>query len=85
VRLAFAEAAAGRPAAAAEHLRAAALELGDRFAHAAALGILLVRAGRPAEALPWLRAARPSEAEYAEARRELARLEAAAGRPVPPP
>ncbi len=85
VRLAFAEAAAGRPAAAAEHLRAAARELGDRFAHAAALGILLVRAGRPAEALPWLRAARPSEAEYADARRELAKLEAAAGRPVPPP
>lgn len=84
VRLAFAEAAAGRPAAAAEHLRAAALRLGERFTHAAALGILLVRAGRPAEALPWLRAARPSEAEYAAARRELARLEAA-GHPVPPP
>jgi choline-sulfatase len=74
-RLAFAAHAAGDLAAAARHLEEAARLAPAEFAHAGALGILLVELGRPQEALPWLRASRPEEGDYARARAELARLE----------
>ena len=63
-RLAFAAHAAGDLAAAARHLEEAARLAPAEFAHAGALGILLVELGRPQEALPWLRASRPEEGDY---------------------
>ena len=63
-----------------EHLRRAA-GLGDPqdFAHAGALGLLLLRAGRSDEARTWLDSSRPPEAEFADARLALARLLLAQG------
>ena len=81
IRLGFAEHGAGRPADAVRHLLAAAEVTGnDAFPQPAALGILLARLGRAEEARPWLARARPQEGDFAEARFELAVLEAAAGR-----
>jgi arylsulfatase A-like enzyme/Tfp pilus assembly protein PilF len=81
IRLGFAAFAAGDPEAAAAHLRAAAELTGpEAFPHAGALGLILLRLERPGQARPWLARSRPGEAEFAEARYALARLEAAAGR-----
>ena len=78
-RLAFAEHGAGRIEDAARHLRdAAAASAPGEFPHAGALGLVLLQAGHRDEARAWLARSRPSEPEYAEARRALARLEAAA-------
>jgi arylsulfatase A-like enzyme/predicted TPR repeat methyltransferase len=77
-RLAFAEHGAGRIEDAARHLKAAdeASPPGE-FPHSGALGLVLLQAGHRDEARGWLARSRPSEPEYAEARRALARLEAA--------
>ncbi|HET8645126.1 MAG TPA: tetratricopeptide repeat protein, partial [Vicinamibacteria bacterium] len=81
IRLGFAEHGAGRTADAVRRLLAAAdLTGAAAFPHPAALGILLAQAGRAEEARPWLGRATRQEADYAEARFQLARLEAAAGR-----
>lgn len=83
VRLAFAEHAAGQIEAAATHLgRAASLAGQERFEYPSALGILLLQLGRPDEARRWLKRSRPEEEEFAEARLQLAILEADAGRSV---
>ncbi|MEP6993214.1 MAG: sulfatase-like hydrolase/transferase [Acidobacteriota bacterium] len=80
-RLAFAEYGAGQLEEAARHLSAEAQALpAEGFHHSAALGILLVQLGRTAEARPWLIRSRRDEAEYGEARLDLAILEAQAGR-----
>jgi Flp pilus assembly protein TadD len=80
-RLAFAEHGAGRIEDAARHLREAAqASAPGEFRHAGALGLVLLQAGRRGEARPWLAQSQPQEAEFAEARRELARLEAEASR-----
>lgn len=79
-RLAFAEHAAGRRAAAIASLqRLAQLTGEERFPHAGALGILLVQEGRGEEAHRWLARSRPEDGDYAEARFELAVLEARRG------
>ena len=78
-RLAFAEHAAGRTAEAAAHLTEAAQAAPDAFPHAGALGVLLVRLGREPAAREWLAKSRPAEADYAEARFQLARLLVKAG------
>ena len=77
-RLAFAEHAAGRIEDAARHLKATdeASPPGE-FPYAGALGLVLLQAGHRDEAQGWLARSRPSEPEYAEARRALAKLEAA--------
>jgi hypothetical protein len=75
-RLAFAEHAAGRTAEAAAHLAEAAALAPQSFAHAGALGVLLARLGRPG-ARDWLARSRPGEVDFAEARLQLARLDAA--------
>jgi arylsulfatase A-like enzyme/Tfp pilus assembly protein PilF len=75
IRLAFAEHGAGEPAAAAGHLEQAARMLGERFPHSGALGLVLMRLGKTNDARSWLARSRPGEAEYAEARVELALLE----------
>jgi choline-sulfatase len=75
VRLAFAEYAAGKTAEAAGHLTEAAALAPEAFAHAGALGIMLARLGRPG-ARSWLAKSRAGEADYGEARFELARLDA---------
>ena len=75
IRLAFAEYAAGRTAEAAAHLTEAAALAPDAFAHAGALGIMLARLGRK-DARSWLAKSRAGEADYGEARFELARLDA---------
>jgi choline-sulfatase len=81
--LADAEARAGNPAAAVALLdRLRAIE-GDGFTQRALLGLQLVRLGGLGTAAPWLRAALPDEPRFAEARLELARIEAAAGRGGP--
>jgi arylsulfatase A-like enzyme/tetratricopeptide (TPR) repeat protein len=81
VRLAFAEHAAGRDADAAGQLaKAGALSPPGRFAHSGALGLLLLKLGRAPEARRWLAASRPAEGDFAEARFQLALLEAAEGR-----
>jgi Flp pilus assembly protein TadD len=80
-RLAFAEYGAGQLEDAARHLRAEAeASAPGGFHHAAALGILLVELGRIQEARAWLERSRPEEAEYGEARLNLAILDATAGR-----
>jgi choline-sulfatase len=78
---AFAWRAGGRPADAARALqRAAALSAPDAFPHAASLGLSLLASGAPGDAArPWLARARPGELDFALARFELARLEAAGG------
>jgi arylsulfatase A-like enzyme/Tfp pilus assembly protein PilF len=79
-RLAFAEHAAGRRDAAARSLLALAKLTGEqRFSYAGALGILLAQEGRYDEARVWLARSRPEEADYPDARFELAALEAARG------
>ncbi len=83
IRLAFAEFAAGRTEAAVGHLLQAEEITGSaEFPHAGALGILLHRLGRAEQARERLARSRPTEAEYAEARLQLALLEAGAGNPV---
>jgi Tfp pilus assembly protein PilF len=79
IRLAFAEHGAGKPAAAAAHLEQAARILGERFPHSGALGLLQLRLGKKDKARPWLARSRLGEAEYAEARVELALLGLEAG------
>ena len=75
LRLAFAEVAADRLEAAVDHLQEVADRAGpERFEHAGAVGLLLLRLGREAEAKPWLERSRPGEPEYAEAHRRLARM-----------
>ena len=82
--LARAEAAAGTDAAAIANLdRVRAIVSDDSFGEAALLGLLYARNGRTGEASPWLRRAAPGQPEFAEARLELARIEAAAGRGGP--
>lgn len=77
-RLAFAEHGAGRIEDAARHLRETAeASAPGEFRHSGALGLVLLQAGRRDEARVWLARSRPSEPEYDEARRALARLEAA--------
>lgn len=79
-RLAFAEHASGRDADAALHLTQAAERQGPAaFPHAGALGVLLAQLGRPGPARRWLAVSRPAEADFAEARYQLARLQAQAG------
>jgi choline-sulfatase len=75
-RLAFAEHGAGRTLDAARHLRetAEASPPGE-FRYAGALGLVLLQAGQRAEARSWLARSQPSEPEFAEARRALAKLE----------
>ena len=83
VKLAFAEHAAGRIEDAATHLgRAASLAGQERFEYPSALGIILLQLSRPDEARRWLKRSRPEEEEFAEARLQLAILEADAGRRV---
>ena len=80
-RLAFAEHAAGRIQNAVRHLRATAELSGpDGFRHSGALGLLLLRLDLSEEARGWLGGSRPGEAEFAEARLQLAILEAESGR-----
>jgi Flp pilus assembly protein TadD len=80
-RLAFAEHAAGRIQDAVRHLRATAELSGpDGFRHSGALGLLLLRLDLSEEARGWLGGSRPGEAEFAEARLQLAILEAESGR-----
>jgi arylsulfatase A-like enzyme/Tfp pilus assembly protein PilF len=77
-RLAFAEHAAGRIEDAAQHLRQAAeTSAPGEFRHAGALGLVLLQAGQGHEAGPWLARSQPTEPEYHEARRALARLKEA--------
>jgi choline-sulfatase len=77
-RLAFAEYAAGKTSEAAAHLQEAAALAPRAFAHAGALGVMLARLGRPG-ARGWLaQSRRPGEADFAEARFQLARLDASA-------
>ena len=74
-RLAFAEHGAGRIEDAARHLRQAAeTSAPGEFRHAGALGLVLLQAGQRHEAGPWLARSQPTEPEYHEARRALARL-----------
>jgi Flp pilus assembly protein TadD len=74
-RLAFAEHGAGRVEEASRHLRAAAdASAPGEFRHAGALGLMLLQAGHRDEARAWLARSRPSEPEYAEAQRTLAKL-----------
>jgi choline-sulfatase len=80
LRLALAEHGAGRIADAARHLRESAAHSGPGdFHHAGALGLVLLQAGQREEARAWLARSRPEEAEFPEARRALAKLEAEAG------
>jgi arylsulfatase A-like enzyme/Tfp pilus assembly protein PilF len=80
-RLAFAEFGAGDVAGAARHLREeSTLRAPGDFRHSGALGILLARLHQPEEARPFLRASSPREPEFAEARLQLAILEADAGK-----
>jgi arylsulfatase A-like enzyme/Tfp pilus assembly protein PilF len=77
-RLAFAEHGAGRLEDAARHLREAAeASAPGAFSHSGALGLVLLQAGRRDEARVWLARSRSSEPEYEEARKALAKLEAA--------
>jgi choline-sulfatase len=79
-RLAFAEHAAGRRGAAIASLqRLAQLTGEEQFPHAGALGILLAQEGRGDESYRWLARSRPGEGDYADARFELALLEAQRG------
>jgi choline-sulfatase len=79
--LSHAEAAAGDDEVAITHLdRLRQLVGDDDFVESALLGLLLVRQNRSEEASRWLRAADPGEPRFAEARLELARMEAVAGR-----
>jgi len=79
--LARAEAAAGTDAAAIANLDRVRAIVGDEdFGEAALLGLLYARSGRTDEASPWLRRATPGQPDFAEARLELARIEAANGR-----
>jgi arylsulfatase A-like enzyme/Flp pilus assembly protein TadD len=81
IRLGFAEHGAGRPADAVKHLLAAAdLTGAAAFPQPAALGILLAQLGRGDEARAWLGRATPQEGDFAEARFQLAVVEAAKGR-----
>jgi choline-sulfatase len=80
VRLAFALDAAGRDAEAVERLKQASALAPARFGHPGALGLLLVKLGRGAEARSWLAKSRLPEADFAEARFQLAALHAADGR-----
>ena len=74
-RLAFAEHAAGRTLDAARHLRETAeASAPGEFRYAGALGLVLLQAGQRDEARLWLGRSQPSEPEYTEARRSLARL-----------
>ena len=76
-KLAFAEHAAGRIAAAVGHLRQVAELSGkESFPHSGALGILLAQLGEREEARVWLSRSRPGEGDFAEARLQLAILEA---------
>lgn len=80
-KLAFAEHSAGRIGAAAAHLeQAAALSGENGFAYSGSLGLLLLQLERSAEARGWLERSRPVEGDFAEAKLQLAILEADAGR-----
>ena len=79
-RLAFAEHAAGHAGEAARQLREVARLAGEnRFPYSGALGILLRQLGQTEEARRYLARSRPEEADYAQARLELALLEAERG------
>jgi tetratricopeptide (TPR) repeat protein len=81
-RLGFAEHGAGRIEAAAAHLEQAAAVAGkDRFAYSGSLGLILLQLKRPSQARGWLERSRPGEGDFAEAKLQLAVLEADAGRP----
>jgi choline-sulfatase len=80
-RLAFAEHGAGRIDAAAERLQqAAAASDKGAFAYNGSLGLLLLQVKRPEQARAWLQRSRREEGDFAEAKLQLAILEAAAGR-----
>jgi arylsulfatase A-like enzyme/Flp pilus assembly protein TadD len=77
---AFAARAIGRQADAARDLERAAALSGESFAFAGSLGLLVLASdGSDETARSWLARARPGELDFAEARFELARLEAARG------
>ena len=79
IQLAFIQHSMGNTAEAIRHLSLAAERMGpETFPHAGALGLLLARAGRVQEAAVWLGRSRPGDGDFAEARFELARLQAAA-------
>jgi tetratricopeptide (TPR) repeat protein len=81
-RLGFAEDGAGRIDAAAARLEQAAAVAGkDGFAYSGSLGLILLQLARSAQARSWLERSRPGEGDFAEAKLQLAVLEAAAGRP----
>jgi arylsulfatase A-like enzyme/tetratricopeptide (TPR) repeat protein len=80
IRLGFAQHAAGQLAASIASLEHAATLTGvDAFPHAAALGLLLLRQDQPHKARAWLARSRSQEGDFAEARYQAARLEAATG------
>jgi tetratricopeptide (TPR) repeat protein len=81
-RLGFAEHGAGRLVAAVARLEQAAAVSGkDGFAYSGSLGLVFLQLKRPAQARAWLERSRPGEGDFAEAKFQLAVLEAAAGRP----
>ncbi len=81
INLGYAQRAVGDEAAAVVSWRRAAGDKGaTAFAAAASLGLGLAHLGRAQEATPWLEGARPGQADYAEARFELAAIHARAGR-----
>jgi Flp pilus assembly protein TadD len=81
-RLGFAEHAAGRIEAAAARLEQAAAVAGkEGFAYSGSLGLVLLQLERSAQARSWLERSRPGEGDFAEAKLQLAVLEADAGRP----
>ncbi len=78
--LAYVQRAAGNWERALENLRkSSSLGPAERFTYSGTLGLLLLKANRPAEAGTWLRRTRPGQADFAEARFELAALEFRAG------
>lgn len=79
-RLAFAEHGAGRIDVAATRLARAASAAGKDFAYSGSLGLVLLQLKRPAEARGWLERSRAGEGDFAEAKLQLAVIEAGAGR-----
>jgi choline-sulfatase len=81
VNLAFIDRGIGRTDDAVAHLQKAARVSGAGFQYSAALGLMLLPKQGAAAARPWLAAAKPSETDFAEARMQLAMIEAYAGNP----
>lgn len=79
VNLAFLDRAMGEAPRAIEGLQSAARLSGDAFEYSGTLGILLLPAHGASAAKPWLARARANEVDFAEARFQLALVEAYAG------